>query len=192
MRAFVDESFRYRAPDVGTFLFAIVVLDESSELEIRRQLRAALPGRISRFHWRVDSRALRARAIRILADAPAASAVVVQHDVDRAGQERARQHAFWNLVFVARDLGADDLVIESRERSQNDRDQMTMDVISKAGIVGPNFRYAFAPARDEPLLWLADTLAGMTGTRLVDGHGQWFETDYQQCTVEVVEIPSVG
>lgn len=188
VRAFVDESYRGTSDGSGVYLFAVVELPPEAEEDLRADLRRALPGRVSRFHWRDDKDSVREKPATILARSAAVSHVLFRCHVDRRRQERARQHALWNLVVGMRERGTAEAVFEARERRQNDKDATTLSAIVSAGVGGPDFRFTFGRPGDEPLLWLPDTLAGMAGTRLTRPGPHWFDELYSECGVEEVEL----
>jgi len=177
VRAFVDESFRARSDGTGVYLFAAVTVAPEQEEEIRDRLRRALPGRMERFHWREDRDPVRERGLAVMRAAELVGLSVYRLDVPRTASERARQHAMWNLVEIMRSRDVHDLVFEARERSQNKKDERTLHSISRARVSANVFRYAFARPLEEPLLWLADYLAGAIGEQLRDGgNGRFLES----------------
>lgn len=192
MRAFVDESFRPTRSGLGIYLFAVVVLAAVDEQPLRDRLRRWLPGRARRFHWHDDRDAVRERATRVLCAAPASSLVLLRRDVPQQLQERARQHALWNLVVELRDRDIHDVTLEARERRQDDHDKRNLAAIVKAGIAGSGFRYAFARPLDEPLLWLPDTLAGLAGSIQTTSPAPtpaWARDLYAEISPEQITLP---
>jgi hypothetical protein len=188
VRSFVDESFRQQSSAMGIYLFAAVTIASEDEDDIRTRLRRALPGRLPRFHWRDDRNEVRERALEVMRSTRLQGLTVYRLSVPRSSDERARQHALWNLVAEMRDRHVHDLVFEARERSQNQKDEKTLHQITKAGIAGPTFRYAFSRPLDEPLLWLPDYLAGACGTFLCDGNDRYVKS-LPEALVEQRELP---
>jgi len=186
-RTFIDESFHSGETGPGTYLFAAVSLNVSEQESVRQRLRAALPGKLSRFHWRVDSSETRAVATAVLAGLPIKGIVIVQLLVPARQQERFRQHGLWNLVVELKERCCHDLVFEARESAQNKRDQDTLSSIVRSGVAGDRFTYTFGRPLDEPLLWLPDTLVGVYASNHHHGDAQYWNTLEQH--PEVVEIP---
>lgn len=185
-RAYIDESIRTAA---GLYLFGAVCIEPSSEVPVRDALLGALPSGSSRFHWRNDSRLHRLVILHLLVELPATSIVLFQAGIDPRKAERHRQHLLWNLAAILdRELGVNDLVFESREKSQNAKDSQTLTSISQAGIAGPDFRYTFARPLDEPLLWLPDTVAGACGESIAN-RGDKVTELCDQAVAAVIEVP---
>lgn len=187
MRAYIDESFRGDDGN-GCYLFAAVILAAQHEEDARDALRKALPGRLSRLHWRVDQRGLRAKGIKVLSSLPLQGLVLYRLEVERKSAERARQHAMWNLIAELGRRDVHDAVFEAREPGQNKKDQKTLHAISRAGVAGPGFRYTFTRPHDEPLLWLPDYLAGAAGEYLHTGSGRYLGM-LPAALLERVEMP---
>lgn len=195
MRAYVDESFRPTGSGMGVYLFAVVALAPAEEQPLRDRLVRALPGRARRFHWHDDRDAIRQRAGRLLSEARVVRLVLFRTRVPQRQQERARQHALWNLVVDLRDREIHDVTLEARERRQDDRDKRNLAAIVRSGVAGPEFRYGFARPLDEPLLWLPDTLAGLAGAVQAAGPAArgaavpWTRTLYAEMAPEQIVLP---
>lgn len=162
-RAFVDESYRSGLAG-GTYLFAAITLSPDQEVRARHRMRRACPSRGGRLHWRTDRAEIRRRGLAAMAALPLDGVTLYRADVADARQERARQHGLWNLVFDQASRGVADLVLESRERRLNDRDDLTLTQLDS--ILDGGLRFVFARAQDEPLLWAADYLLGAVGAHL--------------------------
>lgn len=84
----------------------------------------------------------------------------------RSALEAARRRAFRDVLAICDEIDRrpDELLIESREQSpkvvgQNQVDHQVIIEARRSGVVGRKVRYAWA-GKDEPLLWLADAVAG--------------------------------
>jgi len=72
------------------------------------------------------------------------------------------------LLWDAGRLGVDDLVLESRQEHNDQKDRQTIMWAQKAGWASADLRYGFARPRDEPLLWVADAMAGAVSADLAE------------------------
>lgn len=185
-RAYVDESFRNNRGGSGMYLFGAVLVSQGEEEAIRRALRLNLPRSLARFHWHNDSRSVRMIATQTLAATPTGMTVLFTADIPAQKSERYRQHALWELVVQLEHRCGHDIVFESRERTQNQRDEETLESILESG-AGGEFSYRFALPLDEPLLWLPDTLLGVAGMKLAHDEREYW--DILGRKPDVVEIP---
>lgn len=164
--AYIDESYRPVGPrGLGTYLFAAVTLRAEDEPLVREQL-DRLRGRARLLHWNEDRPQTRRRVLTAVALMPLAGLTIYRGQVPRGRTERMRQHALWNLTAELRDRDVHDLTLEARERQMNKRDEETLANIARTKVAGERFRYRFVGKYDEPLLWLADYVAGAVGESL--------------------------
>jgi hypothetical protein len=190
VRAFVDESFRLDGTGrSGAYLFAAVTVAADREDELRVRLKHALPGRLTRFHWRKDRDEIRQRALEVMRTSDILGLTVYRLGVSVSAAERARQHALWNLVQYLRETDVHDLVFEARERRQNAKDERTLHSISRTTVSSDRFRYSFSRPLDEPLLWLPDYLAGACGEALRSGGSDRYVASLPDELVEQRELP---
>ena len=63
----------------------------------------------------------------------------------------------------------DQVVIESRQEHNDRRDRATISRAQRARQASPSLHYGFAKPATEPVLWMADALAGAATGSLVDG-----------------------
>jgi hypothetical protein len=157
VRAYVDESLRLTG--AGWYVLAAVVVPGARADDVRTALRAGPPGGRRRYHWHdEDARSREAMAARIGAlrlDA----VVVVTTPVTPRRSERARRHCLLRLLWELEQRGVGDVLLESRR----ERDVTDREVIGhghRSGHVSAALRHEFGRPKDEPLLWLADVVAG--------------------------------
>lgn len=167
--AFLDESLRFHGP--GLLLLAVVVV-EDHDRECRQGIRRLrLPGQ-RRIHWHDESRARRDRIIDGIASLPWVAAVVASQPVPRRLQNPARAQCLEALVAWLVDERIDRLVIESRGAHSDRQDRQTVIGCRRAGHRLAS--YSFARAGDEPLLWIADVVAGVASAHLESTSHRWF------------------
>jgi hypothetical protein len=157
MQAFLDESVR--SGDPGLYVLAAVVVPRDRADDIRHQLRASLPGRRSRAHWREYDEPRRRKFVEDLMGFHLTSVVAVASPVDPRRQERARRHCLKRLLWELDQAGILDVVLESR-RDQDLADQKHILHCQADGHVSATLVYGFAQPLTEPLLWLPDAVAG--------------------------------
>ncbi len=188
LRAYIDESYRGMGDGHGVYLFAATLLWSDAEEDVRETLRRALPGRMHRFHWRNDRRTVRQQAVTTVLGLGVPHIVVFQVEIDRRRQERARQHAQWQLTIDLVSRGVSELVYEARERKQDEKDQRTIMAIRKAEVVPPTTGFRFARPLDEPLLWIPDIVLGMVGSaKAQPTEAHWFAEALAE--LDIIEVP---
>lgn len=163
-RAFVDESYVSRT---GQYLLAAVVIDDGqgddardAALEIRRHRRNAL-------HWHDERRSTRLAIISAVAARTAAQVVVVTTPVPENRQERGRAVCIAPLLahLQASSPPVARVILESRTGVLDRRDAQRIEGLRASHRLTDLVRYEFA-TKSEPLLWLADAVAGAVGSAL--------------------------
>lgn len=77
------------------------------------------------------------------------------------GQENARSRCVRRLLADLAAWGVDELVIESRHGHGDRRDRITVMSALNSRTAPPNLAYSWAEPGAEPVLWMADAIAGM-------------------------------
>lgn len=172
MTAYVDESLRLTA--AGLYLVAAaVVIDERAD-DARHELRKVLTGRQKRFHWNDAGEKQRSRMLETIhALEPAIMAYACQPLPKR--QDRARALCVGSLVWDLRHLEVSHVVFESRQDHNDRKDANTIERARRAQTASPELTYAFSRPRDEPLLWVADALAGSISAQIAEGNSAYIE-----------------
>ena len=99
---------------------------------------------------------------------PPAFAVICPTPTRR--QARARALCIRNLLWDAPDEGIEELVVESRQERNDRKDRQTIIQAQKAGWASESLRYRFTRPKEEPLLWLPDSIAGaLSASRAAEG-----------------------
>jgi len=161
MIAFVDESLR--SSPTGRHYFVAVVVVASGDLErSRRRVRSVLLPRQPRFHWRDESERQRLAMLETFADL-GPRAFVYRCPLG-SRQERSRSLCIGRMLWDLRQIGAGELVIETREPHGDRKDRRTIGHARRDGRASPDLVYRFLRPTEEPLLWLPDALAGAAGS----------------------------
>ena len=158
--AFADESFR-EDPTAGFYVLATAVLEQKS-LQPTRELMRRLLGsrRTNKLHWHEMDRLQQKDAAYRVAGIEGFHVVAVGAPVPRRRQERARAACLAALVSELHRRGVEHLLIEARAATLNRRDVTTVQGARFALPQGSNFRVDHLPGPAEPLLWIADIVAG--------------------------------
>jgi hypothetical protein len=177
LHAYLDES-RLRVGDgpENLYVMVAVVVAAQARLDVQAELRSLLPAGVRRLHFRDDKPGVRRRHLMLLAafaeagrlEAVEAHAIIPSARRERAARERC-------LSALAGDLaqrGVGELVIESRQDHQDQRDSRTLLTCRSHGVVPHALQWRFGRPKSEPLLWPPDTLAGVLGHGLL---GQYME-----------------
>jgi hypothetical protein len=152
--AFVDET-----QGVDWYLLAAVIVEDRGLEEYRRE---AVRWRVGgpKVHWwaeRADRRNMLATNLQRL---DLRQLVVVRLRRPNERDERCRRKCLETLLINLERIGVETVVFESRERRQNDGDREASDYLRRSKVLRGTLRLEHRAGRTEPLLWLADVLAG--------------------------------
>lgn len=89
--------------------------------------------------------------------------VVVGSPIDPRRQERARRQCLERLVFELGNMDVSQVWLESRTQSLNDRDRRMFAALHAKRAMPGELHIDFALPTDEPMLWVADAVAGACG-----------------------------
>jgi hypothetical protein len=152
--AFIDES-----QSEGFYLLAAVVIEDRRMARARvdvESLRLAGP----KLHWAKESPHRRAEVLAAVVGFGFTNLVVVRTHKVREADERARRLSLRRLVWELDQRGVERAVFESREKSQNSRDADLVRRLRRTQELRGSLHIDHAAGRSEPLLWLADVVAG--------------------------------
>jgi hypothetical protein len=159
---FADESVRMNPEGLYYVLGAAVILraDEDDARDHMFKLRDRHQPTV---HWHSESDERRSRIVRTLSPMGLVVVASVRFPVAPTREERARQMCLGALAGQLHTAGVGNMVIEARQRSQNKRDRSTLAAAARPVGVAPGLRYSHVPKRADPLLWIADVVAGVVG-----------------------------
>ena len=160
--AVVDESVHEAGGGVYYVVGAAVVVDPT---RVTAELRALIKERSNVVHWAREGPAMRTRVLDVLCES-AVAASVQWSATGRRGQIETRARLLTEIATWVYGEGADHLVIESSDTTMNRRDRQTLARHPMATEGGLVFRYDHR-SKQEPLLWLADTVASAVGEHLI-------------------------
>lgn len=158
--AWSDESFQEKDSD-GFYIIAAAVI-EAAAIEQARELMMQLRGAraTSKAHWTQMGSREREYAAKAVAGIGGLHVVAVGSPVPIRKQERARRKCLTELVVELHSFEVGHLYMEAREPQLNARDVKTIQYARFKLPKGTRFRIDHVPGGTEPLLWVADVVAG--------------------------------
>jgi hypothetical protein len=156
--ALVDESYRAASP--GLFVLAAVTVPQNDDAEaLRHALRSVAANNKNPFHWRHEAEPRRLAMLGLLSSARLVDVTVVAASpVQPRRQERARGTRVRQLGWELNQLGVTRVVLESRG-VQDLADRRVLSGLQQAGWLPRSFAFTHG-SKAEPLLWMADAVAG--------------------------------
>ena len=168
--AVVDEAMVVRG-STGYLLAAVVITDDRRAV-VRSAAQRITPRR-RRFHFHdEEDRERRAMLQLIAAEALEAHAVVAAPCPLRE-REAIRQRLLVELAVAVATRPAVELSVESRDARNDRRDRITLVQARRDGLIPEDLAYVHRRPTDEPLLWLADGLAGAARAGLLLRDSTW-------------------
>lgn len=185
--AFADESFR-EDPIEGFYVLAAAVLEVRAQQPTRELMRRLLGSRrATKLHWHEMDRLQQKDAAHRVAGIEGFHVVAVGTPVPRRRQERARAACLTALVGELHGFGVQHLLIEARAPDLNRRDVATVQGARFALPKGSRFRVDHIPGSTEPLLWVADVVAGVVRA---SRQGSPVQLELLGERVHVLEVPT--
>lgn len=170
LHAFVDESEPSACDEFGVYLLAAAVI-AVDHLDTARTTIEALRLRGQRkLHWRDENDNRRMLGIKTIATLPALHLVVVRAAADERS-ERRRRLCLRRLLCELDQAGVAQVVLERRQRRQDQADGQLLSALRAAKTVRSGLRIEHAAGTGEPLLWLPDFVAGAAGAARRGAHG---------------------
>jgi hypothetical protein len=153
----VDESIRI---DDRVYITAACALEEVNAPTARDTMRELEPRPGRRFHWRDKEPHERLAAVEAIAQLPTLHIVAIGAALDPRRQERARRQCLEALLFHLDAAGVEQVWLETRGATADRRDIAAIDRFRARQVIGHSIRVDHARPGDDPLLWLADLVAG--------------------------------
>lgn len=149
------------------YVLAGVALEGKRKAIVRRAVRKIPVSGRRQFHWKGEEERERFAMIDVLVNEAASLFAYVQRPAPHRFHERGRAEMLGQLLGDLCRSGAVDLVIESRQSYRDQLDRQTIIQAQAAGTASNDLSYGHVIPAQEPLLWLADALAGavMASTR---------------------------
>jgi len=171
--AYLDESSR-RGPSGLLYVVAAAVVVGAEEDHARAELRKLLLPRQDYLHWHNERPARRAVILDTISGLGVLAMAVSYHPAANRHQERARSACVTALAGDLRREGIAELVIEARQEQQNRADRQHLLDARHAGLLPDSFAYRHRGKKEEPLLWIADAIAGTVSAHLAGDDSTWW------------------
>ena len=156
MNVFVDEAI-YQPGD-GVYVVAAVLLDDTKKASARRAASRIPPIRGRRFHWHNEDPRERFAMLAVVVQHAVGCLAYVATPARGRAQEAIRQGFLHRLVQDLARHQTIDLVVESRQHHNDQRDSSTL--IRARQELSVDLGYTHLTPADDPLLWMADAIAG--------------------------------
>jgi hypothetical protein len=153
--AYGDESERG-----STYLLAAAVFETAAEDAARATMVSLQQPGQTKVHWHDESSARRRKIVSAVASIDALHVVVVSDGAAAERPERRRVKCLQRLIRELDAAGVTRLYLEAREQKQNAGDRRVLDVMRSVGWVSSELGLHHPAGPAEPLLWVADTVAG--------------------------------
>lgn len=180
--AYVDESEPDQQVDPGTYMLACALVAEDVAEQTRDGLRALLRPGQNKVHWNTDLDR-REQLSKHVAATTAQHLLIVRTAVQESS-ERRRRLCLRRLLYELQERGVEQVRLEARQARQNSADRDLLGKLRAQRVISGELRMDHPPGPSEPLLWLADIVAGAYGTYRREAPGLF--GPLQHC-VEVIE-----
>lgn len=171
----------------GLYIMAAAVCDSGGCEPVRVLLRSLLDAEQPRLHWGTESPPRRMKIMEAIARIDMAAVVVIGTPLAKKKQERARAVCMESLVVHLAEMGVTRVVLEERHPSLNDRDRRLIDSLRGKKLMPSHMWIDIERPSTEPMLWIADVVAGAVGAARVRGQAEYL--DLIRGTVTELDIP---
>jgi hypothetical protein len=157
MIAVIDEAMVTRGKPA--YILAAVLLADDRRAIVRAAAQRVVPKR-RRFHFHQEEPREKRAMMDLIADEAAAALALVAVPCPGRERENIRQRLLVELATLLGERPAVELTIESRGPDNDRRDRMTLVQARRDGSIPGDMAHVHRQPTQEPLLWLADGLAG--------------------------------
>ncbi|MEJ2869765.1 DUF3800 domain-containing protein [Actinomycetospora sp. OC33-EN08] len=182
----MDESF-HEHPSEGFYVLAAAIFTGPDPEHARAAMLGLRAARATaKLHWNEMDADQRRTATATVAGLDGVHVVVVGAPVPPRRQERARRLTLRRLTYELHGMGVTRIVIESRQQVLDRRDVTLVTATRNDLPKGTRLRVDHQRGADEPLLWVADIVAGAVraGRHGVDDHRELLGA-----LVEIIDVP---
>ena len=180
-RAWVDESESNRSRDPGTYILSAAVGSVDQEDDARKLMTSLLlPGQ-TKLHWR-DERKRHIQLVEAVEACGMEHMVLVRTAVDERTERRRRKCMEGLLREVHSRWSVTDVVLESRGPADDQRDIDFINRLRGSQRLDPHVRVRHATGREEPMLWIPDTVCGMVSAERI-AHKRYLAAFGDQVTI---------
>ena len=161
--AYGDESVRRAGVPAPVYLLGVYIADEDqSDLVNALSVYVRQSGKL---HWRDHTSRTKRAVCKTISEYDACYLVVAASPIPEGkGEERSRKKALQYLsVLLDGDFGVDSLVLESRQRKQDENDKMIIALAQQSNVLASGFRVSHRFGREDKRLWVPDQVIGALG-----------------------------
>ena len=166
--AYGDESIRRSGVPDPVYLLGAYIADEGqSDLADALSVYVRQGGKL---HWRDHVPRTKRAVCKTIGEHGANHLVVAVSPIPAGkGQEHARQQALHYLcTLLEGDFDVHSLVLERRQRSQDEKDKNTISLAQRNKVLTPRFRLSHKFGYEDRRLWVPDQVVGVLGDYLAD------------------------
>lgn len=161
--AYGDESVRRSGVPDPVYLLGAYITDEGQS-----DLADALSGYVrqgGKLHWRDHVPRTKRAVCKTISKYNANYLVVAASPIPAGkGEERARQQALYCLsVILDGEFGVNSLVLERRQRTQDEKDKTTIALAQRNNVLASGFRLTHRFGYEDKRLWVPDQVIGVLG-----------------------------
>ena len=149
------------------YLMTATVVDFSIEEALRDVVRSLHLKGQQRLHWHGEDAPRRLKLAEVVGSFPVTHYVVVARDINLRRQERERRRVLGRLLWELDQIGASDVVLESRRSVQDRRDDRAIGGLRNARRLSENLVVRHVRPSHEMLLALPDITCGAVGQSLL-------------------------
>ncbi len=171
--AWMDESERRQGPGEHTYLIGACICDQSEE-EVREALAPLMPSEAPKLHWRDMSPKEKRWSIQTIQSFQLVHIVVALTPLIGKA-ERSRRKCMEVMLPILETRGVDELVLESRDKHQNQLDYKFIQAMRSRRFITKQFRANFASGPSDARLWLPDQALGAVGDQQQTGNQSYDE-----------------
>jgi hypothetical protein len=171
--AFVDESESNPQLDPDVYILAAALVHGTACEKIRAWMDGLRLDGQRKLHWAKESASRRDGIIHAVESLDVLYLVVLLEDISGSTSERRRRRCLERLLWELIQSGVRHVVLEARERTQNKRDLDLLTVLASRHRITARPRVDHLAGPAEPLLWLADVLAGALVASRCGDPGYW-------------------
>ena len=155
LAAYADES--YDLP-LGVYILTASLVDLTEAEAIRDALHALQSGP-GKLHWYDADAVRRLHLAKTVGTLTARHISVVARSASLQA-ERGRRKCLEALLPELESAGAEQVLLETRQRRNNKHDIDMVDACRRKKLIGERLHVSFGPPKNEPLLWLPDIACG--------------------------------
>lgn len=166
--AYGDESVRRSGVPDPVYLLGAYITDEGQS-----DLADALSGYVrqgEKLHWRDHVPRMKRAVCKTISEYNANYLVVAASPIPEGkGEERARRQALHYLsVLLDGEFGVNSLVLESRQRNQDENDKREIVLAQRNNVLTSGFHVTHRFGYEDKRLWVPDQVVGALGDYLAD------------------------